>query len=686
LAALLGLLFAVPGTLDQLGFFHRLGIDFLLPLRHAAFGSLYPSGESDVVVVVIDEETYGTAPFNGTPEVAWTPYLARVIDAVGGAGPRVMGLDLVYPTSLDRPDLLQGYDKPLLKSLFRFGRKGTLVFGQVRLSTQKIGPYPSQVIAGGGGGNLRTLNLMIDRDDVVRRYPAGYLSDSGQLTPSFGVELAMRAGAAKPEGDFLINFSTGADDIPTFGLADLHRCVLQENHAFFERFRDKIVLFGSVLDVEDRRLSAKRFTAGRLDRTAHPRCSGAFDAARFGELIDRHSIAGVYIHAAAINTLTKELPLDLMAPLLRFVTVFLATSGLAVAFFSLAPVPGLAVGIAVYLAETAGSVLAIEAGTVAPLLFLGAGGAATFATVYAYRFAVEDKEKRWIQHAFRHFLAPSLVDRLSNDPSVLELGGVQRHVTVFFSDLAGFTDLSESMKEDPAKLLDILNRYLSIVTEVIERHGGYVDKFIGDAVMAMWGAPLNDSQAERHAVDAAIACQAALAKFNLELTEEDRKAPQLHTRIGINSGIAVVGNMGSRTRLNYTVAGDTVNLASRLEGANKLYGTRIMIGETTAAGLQEDYLIRRLDTVAVKGRRGAVRVYEVLGPAGEVPAELVRRAAAFEDALQLYQARRFEEARAIFMRYAEEDAASALYVARCSAFMEEPPGADWDGSFTLTSK
>ena len=683
---MLGLLVAVPCALDNFAFVHRLGIDLLLPLRHAVFGPLFPAEESDVVVVVVDEETYGTAPFNGIPEVAWTPQIARVIEAVAAAGPRVIGLDLIYPTSLDRPDLLRGYDKPLLKALFTAGRAGDLVLGQVRLSQQKIAPHPSQVIAAGGGANLRTLNLIVDRDDVVRRYPAAFPSEAGAPTPSFGVELALRAGTPAPQGDFLINFNTGADDIPTFGLSDLYACAEAGSTAFFEHFRDKIVVFGSMLDVEDRRLSAKRFVAGRPDRAAHPRCAGAFDAARFGEIIDRHTIPGVYIHGAAINTLTKDLPLTMMAPSARLITAFLATAGIALLFFLLQPALGMVVGLAAVVVEHAAATVAFQAGTVAPVVVLAAGVGTAFATVYAYRFVVEDKQKRWIQHAFRHYLAPALVDRLSSDPSVLQLGGVHREVTVFFSDLAGFTDLSESMKDDPAKLLDILNRYLTVVTGLIEKHGGYVDKFIGDAVMAIWGAPLEDPEAERHAVDAALDCQAALVQFNAELSAELSDAPHLHTRMGINTGIAVVGNMGSRTRLNYTVAGDTVNLAARLEGANKVYGSLIMIGDATAARLPEGYVTRCLDYLAVKGKTEPVRVHEVLGRNGEVPGDVAQRVAAFNNAFRLYQERRFEAARETFAHYRDEDEACALYAERCTAFLEQPPAPDWDGSFKLTSK
>ncbi len=686
IAAALGVLVAVPAAVPGLDYLHRLGVDFLLPLRHAAFGPLFAAEDSDVVVVVIDEETYRASPFAGAPEVAWTPFLARVIEAVTAAKPRVIGLDLVYPTSLDRPGLVPGYDKALLKSFVKAGRAGRLVLGQVRLSQQVIVPYPSQIIAAGGADNLRTLNLLVDTDDVVRRYPAAFASESGARTPSFAVELAQRAGAAAPAEDFLINFNTGADDIPTFSLADLFACAEAGRNDFFERLRNRVVIFGTALDVEDRQLPAKRFAAGVPDRSAHPRCASKFDATRFGEIVARHSIPAVYIHAAAVNTRTKGAVLTLLGPEASFAAVLVSAVGLAFLFFALPPALGLVSGAGVYVAELAGSLMLFRLGTVAPVLMLAGACLITFTAVYAYRFVVEDKQRRWIQHAFRHYLAPSLVDRLAEDPSVLELGGVRRDVTVFFSDLAGFTTFSETMKDRPEQLLAILNRYLTVVSDTIESNGGYIDKFIGDAVMAIWGAPLSDASAERRAVDAALDCQAALVRFNAELAGDLPDVPALHTRMGINTGVAVVGNMGSRTRLNYTVAGDTVNLAARLEGANKVYGSLILVGETTAAALPRDYVMRCVDYLAVKGRHEPLRVFEVVGRECEVADAVVERLATFGAAFDLYQKRRFAEAREGFAQYAETDSACALYVTRCEQFVESPPGPDWDGSFKLTSK
>ncbi len=291
IVAALALVSAALGILPQLDYLHRLGIDLLLPLRHQLYGPMFPAAESDVVAVVIDEETYGTEPFAATPQVAWTPYLAQVLDAVAAAEPRVIGLDLVYPTSLDRPGLVPGYDKPLLKTFLKIGRSGKLVLGQIRLSQQAINPYRGQIVAAGGAGNLRPLSLVIDGDDVVRRYATAFATEDGGSVPSFAVELVRRAGGTVAEGEFLINYNTGADDIPVFGLADLLACSTGGRTAFFEHFRDKVVIFGTALDVEDRRIPAKRFAMGKSDRSLQPRCGAPFDASRFGELIVRHSEA-----------------------------------------------------------------------------------------------------------------------------------------------------------------------------------------------------------------------------------------------------------------------------------------------------------------------------------------------------------------------------------------------------------
>jgi class 3 adenylate cyclase/CHASE2 domain-containing sensor protein len=688
-AGVLGVVAGIVAVLPAVREFELRGLDYLLPLRHAVFGPLFTPDKSDVVVVAIDEQTYHAEPFANTPKVAWTPYLGYVIDAVNAADPKAIGLDTVFSTSLDRPELLQGYDRPFLLALRRAAMQNRLVMGETKLSGEGVAPYPGQVMAAEGPDNVRLLNLQMEKDDVVRRYIKGYANQEGGAQPSFGVELARRAGAKIPKRDFIINYNTGAGDVPVYSLADLYACAAQGKADYFRKaFAGKVVLFGETLDVEDRFRAAKRLTWNEKAsaRAAPARCAMAADPERFAASMKRSSMPGVLIHAAAINTLTKGLTLAQFPALAVFGIVGLATFGLATVFLMMPPVTGAVVGQAVLGTGLAGSVAALHAKTVAPTPSLLGAGVLAYTLVYAYRFVIEDREKRWVQHAFRHYLAPALVDRLMENPDALQLGGEERRMTVMFTDIVGFTTISEGLKDTPDKLVELMNKYLTVMSGAIAKHEGYIDKFIGDAVMALWGAPLPTGEAERKAVDAALECQARLAEFNREVVGEYLNGGSLGTRFGIATGQAIVGNMGSEQRLNYTVTGDMVNLASRLEGANKEYGTHFMISELTAQALGDGYVLRRLDRLIVKGKSEPISVFQVLGHKGEVADDVLARIAAFEQGLALHDQRKFKEALKIFEGQAASDPPSKVYAERCRLYLSDPPPKDWQGEFALKTK
>jgi len=257
---------------------------------------------------------------------------------------------------------------------------------------------------------------------------------------------------------------------------------------------------------------------------------------------------------------------------------------------------------------------------------------------------------------------------------------------VLFSDIEGFTTISEGMRDRPEQLVELVNQYLTVMSGAIAHHAGYIDKFIGDSVMAVWGAPLPMEDAEKKAVDAALECRAALAAFNRDVVGQYLPGQRLGTRIGIATGYAIAGNMGSADRLNYTVTGDMVNLASRLEGANKEYGTHLMISERTAQKLGDGYTLRRLDRLIVKGKSEPILVYEVLGRKGEVDPAAEARAAAFERALALHDARKFRPALEVFETLAPDDPPSAVYAERCRSYLSAPPARGWQGEFALKTK
>jgi adenylate cyclase len=689
-ALVIGLAAGVLAALPITRGYDRWGVDFMLPLRHLAYGPLFPPSQSDVVVVAIDEQTYQTPPFVNTPKVAWTPYLGYVLQAVDSANPKAIGFDTIFTTSLDRPELLLGYDRQFLMTLRGVADEGRLVLGEFKLSGGVTAPYAGQVMAVRGQDNLRMLNLYMEKDDVVRRYWRSFAEQGGGENLSFGAELARRAGAKLPKGDFLVNFNTGAGDVPVYSFVDLFACAQAGNWAYFNKaFAGKVVLFGEVLDTEDRFRSAKRMAWDEKAnaRAAPARCAVAADPGRFASQMDRNSMPGVLIHADAINTLTKGLELSETPGAAAFAVVALATALLAAAFLFLPPVAGAAMGLAGLAVELAGSVAALEARIVAPAPTLMGSAVLAFTLVYAYRFVVEDKQKRWVQHAFRHYLAPALVDQLMENPDALKLGGDNRWITVMFTDIAGFTTISESLKDSPGKLVELMNRYLTLMSSVVARHEGYVDKFIGDAVMAVWGAPLAIEDAERKAVETALECHAALVAFNRDVVGDYLPGGgKLGTRIGIATGYAIAGNMGSADRLNYTVTGDMVNLSARLEGANKEYGTSIMISELTAKALGDGFVLRQLDRLIVKGKTEPITVFEVVGRTGEVAGDVMARLAAFEKGLALHDSREFAAARAVFAAQASQDPPSKVYAGRCELYLESPPPADWQGEFALKTK
>jgi adenylate cyclase len=297
----------------------------------------------------------------------------------------------------------------------------------------------------------------------------------------------------------------------------------------------------------------------------------------------------------------------------------------------------------------------------------------------AVNYATEGKEKRFIKGAFKQYLSPLVIDELVQHPEQLQLGGATRELSILFSDLRGFSGISEHLS--PEQLTGLLNDYLTAMTEIIYRHGGTVDKYEGDAVIAFWNAPVTQPDHAHRAVQAALEYQAALTALRPDL--KARYGHDLFARIGLNTGPVVVGNMGSRQRFNYTFLGDAGNLASRLEGINKQFATPILISEATRTRLPPDVPVREISQVQVVGRKEPVRVFEPL-TAGEALArrELLTRFAA---ALAAYYTGRFDEAASIFTELQAQDATSAIYAARCRDLAAHPP-AGWTGVWVMTEK
>jgi len=304
--------------------------------------------------------------------------------------------------------------------------------------------------------------------------------------------------------------------------------------------------------------------------------------------------------------------------------------------------------------------------------------------VTAARLLTEGRYNRWLEGAFGRYLAPSLIEALKKDPSMLELGGTTRQLTILFSDVKGFTTLSEQLK--PPQLVRLLNEYLTAHCDAVFRHGGVVDKFIGDAVMAFYGDPVPDAEHALHACRTALDVQRDLASLQALLTELGVK--EFIVRIGLNSGDAVVGNMGSRHRFDYTCMGDTVNLASRLESANKFFGTRILLGPLTYEAAKAGILAKPLARVAVKGKTEPVPVYELLGLV-DAEAGLQAHVAAFERAHGAARAGDLVAARAALAEAARlrpGDGPCAWFGGILDEIASGEEPSPWSGVIVLTEK
>ncbi len=286
------------------------------------------------------------------------------------------------------------------------------------------------------------------------------------------------------------------------------------------------------------------------------------------------------------------------------------------------------------------------------------------------KYLIASKEKQKIRAGFSQYVAKEVVDELINHPEKLNLGGENRKLTILFSDIRKFTSLSEKLK--PEELVELLNDYLSAMGEVVADNDGIIDKFIGDAIMAFWGAPLENNKQEKDAVRSALLMVEKLKAFNKENRSKNR--PEINIGIGINAGEVIVGNIGSKKRFDYTVIGDEVNLASRLEGLTKFYGVSIIVSEKVTMKVNDEFVVRYLDNVAVKGKNQGIRIYEVMG-VKLTSKKHEKFSQAFARAANIYLNKNFREAKYVFEKLRKkrpDDKPTQLYLQRIEKYLNNP--------------
>ncbi len=527
----------------------------------------------------------------------------------------------------------------------------------------------------------------IDRDSIVRRVPAVYLVGRKSIVPTLSLEVLrvatqQRGLAMKTDTYGLYEVVLQGVRIPVDWKGRMWLKGLRHDPSRYLSITD--ILAGRVDSAE---LAQKIVLVGATAKGLQDIRSTSLEANIPGVEIHAHLIenavnnthlvrppyASAYEHTAAVLVgLLLVVALGVVGARLTLVAL-LAVAG------------GLAVG-AVYFLRT--ELLLFDPSypiAVALVLYIY--------LVYASHVA-EEKQRVFIKGAMGQYLSPDLVEQLADQPDLLQLGGEHKELTFMFSDVRGFTAISEQFRDNPQGLTRLINRFLTPMTQIIQKRQGTIDKYMGDCIMAFWNAPLDDSEHARHACDSAFAMQAELATLNAELVAEaraeGREAKTLDVGIGINTGGCIVGNMGSELRFDYSVLGDAVNLASRLEGQSKTYGVRIIIGEDTERQVPELAALE-LDLIAVKGRSEATRIFTLMGDGEVAETSAFRELATANDRmLAAYRDQDWTRARQWLATCREMAPELAefhdLYEERIALFEAEPPGDDWDGVFVAETK
>jgi adenylate cyclase len=537
------------------------------------------------------------------------------------------------------------------------------------------GTFPIPEISA-GAGILGDVHLNPDRDNVYRRAALFHVFD-GRMLPSLalgcylatqpGTPLKIRTGhltignreiPIDRRGNAILNFRGPAGTHKAYSAASVIQSELRiqkgEKPTITDpdAFKDAYVFFG--------------FSApGLFDLRPTP-VSGVYP--------------GVEINATILDNLLAD---DFIRPVPAAVVIGMTLLIALLAGLATSSVSGIMKSAMVYVFFIAAPVIlcliAYRQGFWLPLVVQETGVAVTLFSAGLIYYTTEGRQKMFIKNAFKQYLSPAVIEELIQHPEHLKLGGERRMLSIFFSDLEGFTGISEVL--DPEALTVLLNDYLSAMTDIIHEEGGTVDKYEGDAIIAFWNAPLQQSDHALRCVRAALRCQVRLAEMRPMFKE--RLGKDLKMRIGINSGPAVVGNMGSHTRFDYTMIGDAVNLAARLEGINKQFGTYTLISQSTMEQMDGAFPVRELSKVAVVGRREPVVVYEPMLPddVGRRQNQLAR----FSEGLALFYQGDFPGAEALFSGLAEADPAARAYRTKCRELIDHPPE-EWHGVWVITTK
>jgi len=602
-----------------------------------------------ITIVGIDEASFAQIGLRWP----WPRSLyAKLLDQLKRSGAMVVALDVTMSEAST-----EGEDRAFAEAIARSGNvviASTMAYQETAFVRQwiRMDPIPAFVAAGATKG---LAHVDLDRDGVVRRVPEGddvfwkaVIARANAVSPGLLPEPEAPAGA-------LIRY-VGPDH--TFPYVSFYQALDADTHLPPGAFQDQIVLVGR--DVQ----ASVDAGSAQADLFLTP-----FTASTRG------LVPGVEIHANLIEGAVTKSHVVPVAPPWRLAVIAAATILASALLRRWRPLTGIAIALAIG-AALAGSSwwLFANANTWLPVSLAIAAVAVTYVAFGGIAFVAERRRRSELRRAFALYVSPDVVDQMLESPERLRLGGERRTVTVLFTDLAGFTTISE--KHGPEQVVRILQQHFTRASTIVKRHRGTLLQFIGDALMAIWGAPLDDPQHAVNACQAAREMQADLEDLRASLAAEG--LPPIHMRVGIHTTEAAVGNFGAEDRFNYTALGDGVNLASRLEGANKLFGTPILLSGATARLLPEGNPLRPLGRIVVKGKSEPVEVFTF--------DEDAARRESTAAALAAYARREWDAAEAAFRDLLAKDAndgVAAHYLARIADLRQEPPEPGWDGSEML---
>lgn len=582
---------------------------FYYDLWHQLAGQRYQPQHT--VIVAIDDQT--RLEHADEPLVFWSPHFARALKVLRQAGVKVIGLDYLFSVSaeswlkkLGMPDGEQSrrYDLPL---------RAQLAAGQVVLAANlvidetgkrkvllPISDYwlslPQKM------DDVALVNFYNDPDGVIRRFLPVLADDEGESWVTFAKLLAERAFAAAPvkEGELLgnINFTGPPGTIARLSFRRL-LAPDAEKDPDIQRLKDKVVIIGSEF-------------SGQQDIVLTPYARGFFG-------MGAHMMTGPELHANIVETLlTGRFPRP-APPFLRWLYLFVVFSLASIIFFRLSPLWGLAAGLSLGLVGEALAYLLFHRDLILPVAGVQLGITLAYLGTLGVRLTGEERERARLRQIFGRYVANEVVEKLLAAGKHPDLGGEAFQVTVLFADIRNFTTISEHLR--PHEVVEMLNTYFTRVCEPILEQGGMVDKFIGDAVMAVFGAPAPHADHARRAILSALAVAAKAQEFRAWMAQRfgGRPLPPFAIGIGLHTGEAVVGNIGSPKRLEFTSIGDTVNTASRLEGLTKELGWTIVVSSETIKAAGPGVVTGRREKLKVKGRQETVEVFELLGLESEEP-------------------------------------------------------------------